>query len=290
MFNTLHKEDKKNIIAVQGSRIPSDFQDISGVAFQNYDKLDKKVYNLASVIVKNSDSKEVAGTGELVFKTSDEGMSGEHMYLNHLGHLGLGKEPETNFDLKGDASISSSVTVPRIHLQAGSSDVTAQRVPTSGDPQPERVITYGAGPWFSIQNEFTGVGQINESINKLRVRYAMCSAHIYKLELSYRFCNLRHESKALRVNGRYRYINKDHQPVLKTWHEAVIESHPVGDKTSSPVTSAIGILDLRDQFDEVNFDLDMDVELEFSALVQEKRKKNYGLDQCTLIVSTLKVD
>ena len=85
MFNTLHAEDKKKVLYVQGSRIPSDFQDISGLTFQNYDKVKLKIFDLASIMTKNSESEQQAGTGDLVFKTSIQGVPSEQMYLNHLG-------------------------------------------------------------------------------------------------------------------------------------------------------------------------------------------------------------
>jgi hypothetical protein len=286
MFNTLHAEDKKKVLYVQGSRIPSDFQDISGLTFQNYDKVKLKIFDLASIMTKNSESEQQAGTGDLVFKTSIQGVPSEQMYLNHLGHLGIGKNPKVNLDVLGDANISSRLTLPRIHFKIPDGEMTASKTATNSGTE-SKTIEYGRGPWIDMESDFTPIGHINESINKLRVRYPMCSAHVYKLEISYRFLNMSKESKALRVTGRYRYLNKEYQPVIKTWHEALIQSHPVGPSTSSPVTSAIGILDLRNAFDEINFDLDMDVELEFSAVVEEKITRNYGLDQCTLIVSTL---
>lgn len=299
MFKTLHEEDKKNILYIQGSRIPEDFQDVSGIKLQNYDKNDKKIYDLASVVSKNSEDTNNAGNGELLLKTAKDGTLNDQIVVDYNGKVGIGKRPEYNLDVKGNASFSS-VKIPKIHLSIPpENDVNAfnvnafnvNEVTKQSEIRPSiQDITYGKGEWFVEKKELSTIGNVNEEITHLNLKFPLCSAHVYKIELCYRFNNLTKEDKVVRVIGHQKYNDDRNQPRVRTWHDCIVESHYISDfnKSSTPITSAFSVLDLRDAFESINFEMEVEISLKFMTLKQDKRDRQYGLDHSTLIISTLK--
>lgn len=292
MFQTLSSADKRNIVHIQGSRITEDPQDISGLKLRNYDRNTSNYYDLSALLTQNSSRYVTPGTGELIFKTSSNGTLRENMRLDYLGRLGINtSNPVDTLDVDGVAVVRSNMRVPRIELSTHdtrSRAPVAENLHIAGSP-PSRDV---AKTWFASQYEFDTVGDVNQRMTKLRVQLPLCSKHVYKAELSYRVRNLTNETKPVRVIGKYTYFDNMGLPCSADFHEAVIASQfiktPKIETCTSPVTTAVAVIDLRDAYDEINYDMDLFVELEFSALQKEKLDhRDYGIDQAHLIVTPL---
>jgi hypothetical protein len=110
------KDNKANILCVQGAFSRGTSNDISGVIFQNYDDDSKKTYNIASVTARDAfGTDEINGIGELLFNTNTTGCNlTEKMRIKHNGQVCIaGTESFSNalLSVYGTTSIASNLTV-----------------------------------------------------------------------------------------------------------------------------------------------------------------------------------
>lgn len=110
------KDNKANVLCVQGAFSRGTSNDISGVVFQNYDDDSKKTYNIASVTARDAfGTAESNGIGELLFHTNTTGCNlTEKMRIKHNGQVCIaGTESFSNTVLSvyGTTSIASNLTV-----------------------------------------------------------------------------------------------------------------------------------------------------------------------------------
>jgi hypothetical protein len=110
------KDNKANIICVQGAFSRGTSNDITGVTFQNYDDDSKQTYNIASITARDAfGSAEVNGIGELLFQTNTTGSNmTEKMRIKHNGQVCIaGTESFSNalLSVYGTTSITSNLNV-----------------------------------------------------------------------------------------------------------------------------------------------------------------------------------
>lgn len=110
------KDNKANIISVQGAFSRGTSNDITGINFQNYDDDSKQTYNIASITVRDAfGSAEANGIGELLFSTNTTGSNlSEKMRIKHNGQVcvgGMDSYSNALLSVYGKTSIASNLNV-----------------------------------------------------------------------------------------------------------------------------------------------------------------------------------
>lgn len=88
-FKLLNQDNKTNEMFIQGSRANDTSNDIAALVFQNYDKDSSRIYNMASIAMKDQFGlPDKDGFGTMVFKTNPDGSNlKEQMRLKPNGSL-----------------------------------------------------------------------------------------------------------------------------------------------------------------------------------------------------------
>lgn len=112
-FVTSQTSNQDNLIKVQGARDFSDYDDVSGLILQNYDKNINEVVDISSITVQNSKTSTIDNQlGDLVFKMNDSNLLQESIRLTHNGYLGINTDsPSEYLTVNGNAQITSNMFV-----------------------------------------------------------------------------------------------------------------------------------------------------------------------------------
>jgi acetyltransferase-like isoleucine patch superfamily enzyme len=113
LFKVTNKDNKSNIIFIQGAYSRGTSNDISGITLQNYDEDSKKVFSMASIMARDAfGSADSIVEGELLFSTNVDGSNlQEAMRLKYDGSLCIGSNipfPNSLVSVYGGISVTSN--------------------------------------------------------------------------------------------------------------------------------------------------------------------------------------
>lgn len=165
MLSTVrNKDNKANIIYVQGAFSRGTSNDISGVTFQNYDDDSKQTYNIASVTARDAfGSAEANGLGELLFHTNTTGCNlTEKMRIKHSGQICMaGAESFSNalLSVYGTTSITSNLNVFGTTSVSSQSSNTAFIVNQQGNGNIVQLLRSNQPQLTVSTNGYLGIGE-----------------------------------------------------------------------------------------------------------------------------------